>query len=423
MKKIITLFLLTAICGVVSAQSIEFNLPMFAGSPYSIAVNQGVKKDTIQADTLPADGKLLFKLPEKYQDYVGMVFLNVAQGSQNFVVNNENVVVNLTERGIEFTNSPENSFLQEQYQKQEQLMSKVDVIYRGETVYRDDANLFPVFVQEFTRLNGEYTPWQQEIKNSNLYAARYLQMFQFVNGLASRLFAPSEEAAKIADLKHYFRDELLMDDLYTSGLWNHVISTTFQLFEDKKEWGNAMVENLKRVKSQAIFNSFGNDLITICEQYNWGEPERIIIDYMVESGRVENPKGTLFYAFEMAKIKPGTKAIPIKGIKNLANSVIIFYESGCHHCEAELAELKAHYVELQKKGIRVISISSDTSEEVFKHHSSDFPWADNLCDFKGFDGDNFRHYGVVSTPTIYVIDKKGLIVDKYAKLEESNLLK
>jgi peroxiredoxin len=122
------------------------------------------------------------------------------------------------------------------------------------------------------------------------------------------------------------------------------------------------------------------------------------------------------------KIKPGTKALPVTGHKKLSNALLMFYESGCSNCALQLDEMKKHYPEIEKKGVRIITISADTSPEVFEYHSKDFPWTDKMCDFQGFDGPDFKTYGVVGTPTFYLIDKNGTITNRYARLDDTGLL-
>ena len=100
------------------------------------------------------------------------------------------------------------------------------------------------------------------------------------------------------------------------------------------------------------------------------------------------------------------------------NSLLIFYETGCGNCHNELEELKNKYSLLSGNQIRVISISADISEEVFEYTSSGFPWEDKICDFEGFDGMNFRNYGIVGTPTFILIDQDGIVRSRYAQLKE-----
>lgn len=429
MKQFITIILSILFCGTISAQKVDFYFPHLAGSEYSFHINRGVVKDTIQRGTVGADGRLSFTLPEIDKEYVGMVHWNLNQGgSQSFVLNKENFSISClkpdpTENDIIFLNSKENTYLKDEFRKQQVLFGKVDAIYRGKAVYADDPTLSPVFDKEFSNLQVQFDARQKELAASPLYAARYIQMVEFLNGQGSHLYAPGEEAQKAEDLIHYINDELDMDYLYTSGLWNFIISSTFELYADKATFGEAMVKNLKRTRSQQIFESLANDLITICEQYGWVDAENVIIPYLLESGKIKNPQGKLFYAFEMDKIKPGTKAPAIRGEKKLSNVLLMFYESGCSNCVAQLDELKNHYAQIQKAGVRIVTISADTSPEVFEYHSKTFPWADRLCDYKGFDGENFRAYGVVATPTFYLIDKNGNITGRYARVADTGILK
>jgi len=68
--------------------------------------------------------------------------------------------------------------------------------------------------------------------------------------------------------------------------------------------------------------------------------------------------------------------------------------------------------------LQIVSISADADKAIFEKTASSFLWADKLCDLKGMGGQNFQNYGVMGTPTIYLIDKKGIIRAKGAKLEE-----
>jgi hypothetical protein len=375
MKKIFVFIFALFISGALAAQSVAFHLPSFAGQQYSIHLYKGNRNDTIQKGLIPADGLLTFTLPEKDREYAGMIHLGFEQGFQSFILNKENFSVTVTpsntgENEVVFANSIENNYLRTQFQEM-------------------------------------FTARQQAITGSPLYAARYLQMVAFMNGFSSP-----------EDLIRYFNDELNLEDLYTGGLWNPVLSAAFRLFADQKAFGEALINNLKRVRSQAAFNVLAKDLITICEQFKWDEAEKTLLPYLVSSGKIQNPQGVLFYFMEMDKVKAGDKAIPIAGIKKLTNTLLVFYESGCSNCKTQLGELKEHYAELEKKGIRVIALSADTSEEVFHYHSKDFSWTDNLCDYRGFEGTNFRNYGVVATPTLFPINSEGIVTGRYAKLAD-----
>ena len=115
---------------------------------------------------------------------------------------------------------------------------------------------------------------------------------------------------------------------------------------------------------------------------------------------------------------PGRPAPPLKGVKDLKNTLLVFYESGCENCDALVDELIKNYSILQKKNKKIVSVSADIEESIFLSHSKKFLWKDKLCDYEGLDGDPFIRYGVTATPTIYVIDEKGMVSGRYARLQD-----
>lgn len=126
---------------------------------------------------------------------------------------------------------------------------------------------------------------------------------------------------------------------------------------------------------------------------------------------------------------PGTKAPSINGVNLIGEdlltdkSLIIFYGSNCPECESLLSEVTKKYIQLLGKGVRIISISSDSDKESYNRYASEFPWPDKLCDYKSYSGENFKNYGVAAVPVMYLVDSDGMVVDQYNTLKETNLLK
>jgi thiol-disulfide isomerase/thioredoxin len=101
-----------------------------------------------------------------------------------------------------------------------------------------------------------------------------------------------------------------------------------------------------------------------------------------------------------------------------SKTLLIFYESGCGPCENLLQQLPGNYDSLKKKGLRIIAISADTDDKVFKEKSKDFLWKDTFCDLEGKKGINFKNYGIAGTPTLFLISKAGKIEARMAGLDE-----
>ena len=65
-----------------------------------------------------------------------------------------------------------------------------------------------------------------------------------------------------------------------------------------------------------------------------------------------------------------------------------------------------------------MALSADTDPQVFKDSAAAFPWKDTYCNLEGFNGVNFKNYAVIGTPTMFVLDSKGVILKKIATIEQ-----
>lgn len=88
-----------------------------------------------------------------------------------------------------------------------------------------------------------------------------------------------------------------------------------------------------------------------------------------------------------------------------------FWATWCAPCKAEMPSLENLYRNLKGKGLVVIGVSVDNSEKTVhsfvKEKGITFPI---LLD-KGKEV-SFDDYGVIGLPVTFLIDKKGVIVDK-----------
>ena len=113
----------------------------------------------------------------------------------------------------------------------------------------------------------------------------------------------------------------------------------------------------------------------------------------------------------MIKNSKGTTTIKAAELQS-KQTLLLFYKSGCGPCETTIETLKTNYTKLLAKGLKIIALSSDTDETEFKTTSATFPWQDTFCDLEGTNGVNFKNYAVIGTPTMYLLDSKGMIVKK-----------
>ena len=84
--------------------------------------------------------------------------------------------------------------------------------------------------------------------------------------------------------------------------------------------------------------------------------------------------------------------------------------------------LIGNYKVLQSLGYEVVSVTSDMDKETSEKSRARFPWSNKFCDYKGTIGVNFTTFGVIGTPTIFVIDEKGIITGRFAQITEAHIL-
>lgn len=123
-----------------------------------------------------------------------------------------------------------------------------------------------------------------------------------------------------------------------------------------------------------------------------------------------------------ATLLPGTKAPAIAGVttndSKHNSTILLFHESACRTCGRMIRDLEKHYGELQNTGVRVITVSTDTDKKAFAEYSEGLPWPDKLCDYRGFYSPTMESYGVAATPTLFLLDKNGVVAGQYGTLEE-----
>jgi peroxiredoxin len=187
---------------------------------------------------------------------------------------------------------------------------------------------------------------------------------------------------------------------------------------------------MKRINSQKVFEHLANNLIVITEQYGWDDAFDIIVPYIEESGRIAVPQGRIFDAFALAKVRKGTPVPDLDGLtpslcgSGYRRTLLVFYQPDCENCHAQIERLISDYPKLKEQNIRIVSISSGTNKDIFAGDVKRFPWADSdkLCDYKGFAGANFVRYGIMSTPTFFLLDEEGRVMKRYALVADIDFI-
>jgi len=430
------LLAIVVIFGNLSAQSQTINIELnhFGGKGYKYVVARGAKFDTIATAKLNKEGKTTIVFKDRYKAYKGMSrFLLDDGGGLELVINEENFTVRctgevLTADKLQFTGSPENEYLTSHSVKKQKLLQKAQIAGAVLTTYNTADAVYAPFEKEQQQLNEQYKVLKNANSKNQLYAARLIEIFDFLMGNSSDLKDSNEK--KMEEANTFVLSKVSMEDLYASGYWTDVWTSWLQLQLMQSKDDSKLLSNLEqagsRISDKTQFTAFAQQ--TILELAKVGKDNAVISfgTYLSQSGKIENPGHNLLAA--MGGPQTGMKAPELiwkegnYSFDKKQKTLLVFYETGCNNCDNEINLLMGNYQELQKKGYEVVTAASDVDPAEYQKNAERFPWKKKFSDFRGQVGYNFISFGVIGTPTIFVIDENGMITGRYARLADAHIL-
>ncbi len=414
------------------AQTINVDFPHYAGKEYVYLLERGDKKDTIERGKLDGTGKTIIVFPPSKKGYAGVSnFVLTDGGGMDFTINNENFTVSCGEEqpnfeNTKFTGSLENVFLNDWIKKQSQLLAKLGIIQSGLAAYKKDEAFYITLEKEKENLNKELKALKTTTAESKLFAAKLTEIYAILMGAGGSLDSSELESAQ--QINAFVRDKLDIGVLYNSGQWSRLIEGWMQLHQvtikDDAAWLADTKQVLSRIKSNEIYTAFADKAVALFTKAGRDGMVAAISEYALSSGRLENPTQRLQNTINGPVIGTVAPILQTTAGKKKINkkTLLFFYESGCDHCENEIHQLVENYNTIKEKGYEIISVAADMMKNT-GDHNHEFPWKEQLCDYKGFRGPNFQTYAVIGTPTFFTIDEKGKITGKYARLVDTEILK
>ena len=101
--------------------------------------------------------------------------------------------------------------------------------------------------------------------------------------------------------------------------------------------------------------------------------------------------------------------------------LIDFWATWCGPCVREIPSVKKTYDELHEEGFEIIGVSLDSDKKKLEDFlaKNDMPWP-QFFDGKGWKTSLAQEHGISSIPAMWLVDKKGNLVDQNARsgLEE-----
>ncbi len=100
-------------------------------------------------------------------------------------------------------------------------------------------------------------------------------------------------------------------------------------------------------------------------------------------------------------------------------TILAFWASWCPHCDDVLPKIMKYYNPENTGKLQIIAVSIDKSEDDLKKAIAEngYKWI-NIGELKGWEGPIVQEYGVVATPTFFVLDKDKKIIGKPVRFDE-----
>ncbi|MFV5686514.1 peroxiredoxin family protein [Flavobacterium sp. GB2R13] len=425
-----------------SAQELTLKLSQHPNKEAVIVAVHGLRKDTL--GTVPLDqngiGTLAFKTKHPQTGLVNLTIKGKAYLSYDFVLSpteNPTLICDMEyvyAQNTKILNSPENDCLNRWFDNAAQYKQQIGLNQELSKLYKTEEPFLKKLETEKQRVEKLLQRLADTINQSTLFAGKYMQFKMAQEEKLAKVWE-SNEAKTIA--KNFFT-QIDFDALYGSSMWFGIINSCMEVYTKESlyfgTFGADVASNLKRIKNQQVYEDLIDATISVTEKFSWAKDQDAIVAFIIQDNRIKNPTGKLEKIIQSYQLAIGKKSPDLTLTNTVGNNttttvlktnalnskytLLLFYQSDCGHCETAIASLKTNYKDLVVKGIKIISIAGDLDPAAFTKTAASFPWAAKYRDVEGMNGVNFKNYGVIGTPTMYMLDSKGMIVSKMATIAD-----
>ena len=425
-----------------SAQELSLKLSQHPNKQVVIVAVHGVRKDTLGTVQLDQNGigTLAFKNKQPLTGLVNLTIKDKQYLSYDFVLSPTESPTLICDmeyvyaQNTKILNSPEKDCLNRWFDNAAQYKQQIGLNQELSKLYKTEEPFLKKLETEKQRIEKLLHRLSDTINQSTLFAGKYMQLKMAQEEKLAKVWE-SNDTKTIAKI---FFTQIDFDALYGSSMWFGIINSCMEVYTKESlyfgAFGADVASNLKRIKNQQVYEDFIDAAISVTEKFSWTKDQETIVDFIIKDNRIKNPTGKLEKIIQSYQLGIGKKSPNLTLTNTVGNNntttvlktdalkskytLLVFYQSDCGHCETAIATLKTNYKDLVAKGIKIISIAGDLDPAAFTKTAASFPWAAKYRDVGGMNGVNFKNYAVIGTPTMYVLDKKGVILSKMATIAE-----
>lgn len=415
---------------------------------YNYSGQQFFAKDTARAD---ATGRMVF---EGVKDLPGGLYIIVLPGQQKLIqvvysgketrfsikTDTSDIVNSMVVQGSE-----ENRIFYEYQQKINEIMGEVEAVNVEKKIKSDNVSV-ALADKKIKDIQQKFTEYQQNFlkEHNNSFTVKLSQVSMDPRVPPGPVLADGKtDSVWVFNYykNHYwdsfdFSDERLMRTPFVQPkLERYVKDLIVQVPDSIIKDADALIKKAlpnKDLRSQIIYyftSEYENPKVVgtegvfvhMAEKYYLSGDMGISEDTKKRIGdRVASMKPLLVNRVipDMTLTNPNQQPVSIHSIKS-DYTVLFFYSPTCGHCKESAPKLKEFYDTNRAKGVKVLAIATENQPEEWQKFIKDYKLQDILNGYDYTNKIDYRtKYDVLSTPTIYVLDKDKKIIARRMPVEQ-----
>ncbi|MBI5220194.1 MAG: redoxin domain-containing protein [Bacteroidia bacterium] len=438
------IFILLFFCSFSQPCSVEITIKACPPKRAFLLNFRGDDNNLIDSAMMDAGGKYQFQFNNKREAGLYRLFLD-KETTVDFIFNKENIKL-ITHYdnpvdSMQVATSAENKLYYDFLRQDEIYQKKLELVMPLVNYYPKDDKFYKEVAAKYNSLQQERDGYIMSlIKSSpNSFAARIFKIKR-----TPIVDAGLGEKEKMDFLKAHFWDQVDLNDtlLFRTNAYTSKALSFLVLFNNRRlpplQQEEAFIQAVDIIlpKARAYPNTYDLILNFFMAGFENFKFEKVLAhisaNYKAESScENQERKSTLQKRLDSYQhLAIGKKVPPLKMIDMNNKTVtlddftteytlILFWASWCPHCVEMFPEIKKMYDSQNPKKIEILAISLDTNKTAWNDYlkKGGYSWI-NCCDFKSWDGKVADDYCIYATPTMFLLDRKKIILAKPTTLYE-----